>query len=460
MFRQNKIHFISLGCARNLVDTEVMLGITLQAGYEIVSACDQAHFIVVNTCGFLEASRKEALDTIAEVLAVKKKKAKVIVAGCMVRKHKDLLQEKFPQIHYYLSSGDVGKILDAVRSEESGEAIGDTRSYLNLGEIPRVLSTPSNYAYLKIAEGCKKRCAFCIIPYIKGPLQSKPEQQVIKEFHSLLDRGVHEIILIAQDLGDYGKDTRSPNGLENLLTKMLKTEKDFWLRLLYLYPDEITDSLIDLIKSDPRICPYIDMPIQHINDVVLKAMHRKTHRAQIEKIITKLRTEIPDMVIRTSLMVGFPGETEEQFQELLEFIEDYPLDHIGIFTYSKEEQSYSATLPNHISEDVKQRRQEVLAAKQQEMVKKQLSRCIGRKLLTMIEGYHADSSLLLRGRFRGQAPDVDGEIIINDWREVDAFGRLYEVEITDVVGYDLLGRVINKAPLIAPSQDSLLKVIQ
>lgn len=438
----NKIHFTSLGCARNLVDSEVMLGILLKAGYEATDRVDLADYLVVNTCGFLAESRKESCDTIQSLIDEKKKGAKLIVAGCMVQKHGPEIKEKFSDVHYFLGSGDMEKILEAIEAPVPGEAITTARSYLQQGEVPRQLSTPKHYAYLKIAEGCAKRCAFCIIPNIKGPLKSKSNEQVLKEFHTLLNQGVYEIILIAQDLGDYGKDRREKAGLEGLLAEMLKVEKDFWLRLLYLYPDEITEELIQLIEKNPRLCPYLDMPIQHINNDVLKAMRRKTSREQIIEIIQKLRARVPGMVIRTSLMVGFPGETEEQFEELLEFVQKHPLDNVGIFKYSFEAESHSAKLPGHISEEVKQDRFERLVKAQMKMVKKRNRSYIGKKLKVIVEGYHPETELLMRGRFIGQCPEIDGHVIINDGRNVKGFGKFYEVEITDIADYDLIGRVI------------------
>lgn len=438
----NKIHFTSLGCARNLVDSEVMLGILLKAGYELTGDHKKADYLVVNTCGFLASSRQESCDTIQGLIDEKKKSAKIIVAGCMVQKHKDELKEKFSDIHYYLGSGDVEKILEAIETPSSGEAVTQAKSYLQLGEVPRMVSTPKHYAYLKIAEGCAKQCAFCIIPKIKGPLKSKTLEQVMKEFKLLLDQGVHEIILIAQDLGDWGKETKEKMGLETLLKEMLKEERDFWLRLLYLYPDEITDELIEIIQSDPRITPYVDMPLQHINNDVLKAMRRKTNKEQIIDIITKLREQMPSMVIRTSLMVGFPGETEEQFEELNSFIQKYPLDNIGIFKYSKEDESLSAKMDGHISEEVKQKRFDKLAKTQMKVVRKHNRKYIGKRLKVLVEGYHPETQLLMRGRFYGQCPEIDGQVIINDGRKVTEFGKIYEVEITQVADYDLIGAVI------------------
>jgi ribosomal protein S12 methylthiotransferase len=438
-----KVHFTSLGCARNLVDSEVMLGILLKAGFEATEQLEEADFLVVNTCGFLEAARKESCDTIDAVLREKKSGAKVIVAGCMVQKYGPDIQERFPDVHYFLGSGDMEKILEAVNTREAGQSVTSAKSYLEWGEVPRQISTPKHYAYLKIAEGCLKRCAFCIIPNIKGNLRSKPEPQVMKEFKALLSQGVREVILIAQDLGDYAKERKEKDGLVHLLKEMLQTEGDYWIRLLYLYPDEITDDLIDLLEQDKRICRYLDMPLQHINNTILKAMRRKTSREQIIDILTKLRARIPGIVVRTSLMVGFPGETEEQFQELLEFVRDYPLDNVGIFKYSREEESHSAKLPDHISEEVKQDRFERLVAAQMKSIRKRNKAYIGQKLEVVVEGYHPDSPYLMRGRFYGQCPEIDGQVIINDGRKVTKFGQLYNVEITDAADYDLIGRVLS-----------------
>ncbi len=440
----NKIHFISLGCPRNLVDSEVMLGILLKAGYEPAQNLEDSDYIVINTCGFLKESRDESLATINDSLNHRKKEAKVIVTGCMVQSHSDEINKKFPQVDYLLGSGDVEGILKAVQSTEKGESITTAKSYLEAGEVPRQISTPKHYAYLKIAEGCRKRCAYCIIPDIKGPLKSKNIEQIQKEFKSLLNQGSKEIILIAQDLGDWGKDAgyKRTDGLCFLLRELLKTEGDYWLRLLYLYPDEITDELIQIMKSDKRICPYLDMPIQHINNDVLKSMHRATNKEDIISIITKLRKEIPEISIRTSLIVGFPGETEEQFNELAAFVKDYPLENIGIFKYSQEEGSRSAAYPDQISQEVKLQRYDKLMKIQQKVVEKINKKMIGKKLEAVLEGYHPESNLLMRARHQGQCPEIDGQVIINDGRKVKAFGERYTVEITDVAGYDLVGRVI------------------
>ncbi|MBA3238635.1 MAG: 30S ribosomal protein S12 methylthiotransferase RimO [Parachlamydiaceae bacterium] len=440
----NKIYFISLGCPRNLVDSEVMLGILLRAGYEVAIDLPEADFIVINTCGFLEASRSESMETIEATLKEKKSTAKLIVTGCMVQTHSADIKKSYPAIDYFLGSGDIEGILKAVESTQQGELISRARSYLEVGEVPRQLSTPKHYAYLKIAEGCRKRCSYCIIPAIKGPLKSKSQEQILKEFKILLDGGVKEIILIAQDLGDYGRDRGSKElkALIDLLKAMLEIDKPFWLRLLYLYPDEITDELIELIKSDKRICPYLDMPIQHINNEMLKSMRRTTSREEIIATIQKLRAAVPDVVIRTSLIVGFPGETEEQFNELMDFVKKYPLDNIGVFKYSREPKAPSHDYADQVPEEVKEIRYRKLMQLQKKIALKLNRGNLGRKLEVVVEGYHPDSKLLMRGRYTGQCPEIDGLVIINDGRKVKAFGERYTVEITDVADYDLIGRVL------------------
>jgi ribosomal protein S12 methylthiotransferase RimO len=445
--RGNKIYFVSLGCPRNLVDSEVMLGILLQAGYEVADDLKKADYIVINTCGFLEEARSESSQAVEDALKTKKKEAKLIVTGCMVQTHSNKLKERFGEVDYYLGSGHVDKILEAVLATEKGEAITSAKSFLEAGETPRQLSTPKHFAYLKIAEGCRKRCSFCVIPDIKGPLQSKSEEQILKELKLFLSRGVKEIVLIAQDLGDWGKDIlgRNRSGLYDLLKKMLaSTDQHFWLRLLYLYPDEITDELIEIIKSDPRVCPYLDMPIQHVSDRVLKLMRRTVNKETIVTTLAKLRKEIPSISIRTSLMVGFPGETEEDFAELLAFVKAHPLDNCGVFKYSKEEGSHSFTLPDHVSEEDKEERYHRLMQAQQAALLKHNRRWIGKVIPVMVEGYHPETKLLMQGRHQGQCPEIDGVVLINDPRGVNAFGTVYSVKITEVSGYDLVGKVVTK----------------
>ncbi len=437
-----KVQFVSLGCARNLVDTEVMIAAVMERGFELAVDTPKADFVVINTCGFLKEAKEEAYAEINRIFSAKKKSAKVVVAGCMVKGEKEALKRRFPRIHYFLGSGDVGKIVDAIASKDGGESISKERSYLQQIGEGRALSTNGSYAYLKIAEGCAKRCSFCIIPTIKGPLKSKTIEQVRREFSSLLDQGVFEVVLIAQDLGDFGKDRKEKGALERLLKELIKERRPFWLRLLYLYPDEITEELITVMQSDPRICPYLDMPIQHVSDPILKAMRRKISKEQIVEVIQTLRRKIPDVVIRTSLMVGFPTESEEQFQELLSFVQEHSLDNVGVFEYSQEEGALASKMAGQVDEGLKRRRSQALMRVQQQVAKKRWSRFVGKKVDVLVEGYHPDSNLLLQGRFYGQCPEVDGCVILNDWERVDAFGKLYTVEITEAQDYDLIGRVL------------------
>jgi ribosomal protein S12 methylthiotransferase len=419
-----------------------MLALLLKNGYEVSSNPDLADFHIINTCGFLEAARQEAIDTVSRTLKVMKPDAKIIVTGCMVSIQKNKLAELFPQIHYFLGSADIDQILVAVRSLEKGEIVSTAKSFLQNGEVPRLTSTPKHYAYLKIAEGCRKNCAFCIIPKIKGPLRSKSLEQIDREFHALINQGVKEIILIAQDLGDFGKDRREDQALHTLLRHLLKKEGQFWIRLLYLYPDEIDDELIDIIQSDPRVLPYLDMPIQHINDRLLKLMFRKTSKEDILSTIQKLREKIPHIVIRTSLMVGFPSETDAEFLELIDFVEKTKLDNVGVFSYSREELSYSHQLEGHMDESIKQARWDRLMQVQQKATRKRFKSYVGKTLTVIVDGVHPEVDHLFIGRFYGQCPEIDGCVIINGGFEHVKAGTFVEVKITDSLDYDLVGQAI------------------
>jgi len=439
--KKKNVHLISLGCPRNLVDSEILLGLIQNKGYKLTPHIKKADVIIINTCGFIEVARDESLETIKRAIEEKKSRAKIIVTGCLSQ---FLKNEEYaplhPYIHFILGPGDIEAIDQALDAKEPGTCIGSTKSFLEGPETPRILSTPPHYAYVKIAEGCRKACSYCIIPHIKGPLKSKPAEQIIQEINHLLDVGVWEIMLVAQDLGDWGKDLGQ--NLSQLLRELLSINRPFRLRLLYLYPDEITDELISIIQSDPRILPYVDIPIQHVNDTILRAMRRKTSKKQITKIIEKLRTTIPRMILRTTLMVGFPGETDAQFEELCEFLATYPIDHAGIFAYSPEKESTSATLPNHIPDEIKQERCKQLYALQKEMVINRNQQLVGKKIPVIIDGYHPETNLLMIGRHYGQCPDVDSVVLINDYRPIKAFGEAYLVEITETNEYDLVGKAL------------------
>lgn len=446
----NKIHFTSLGCPRNLVDSEIMIGMLMRSGYEIIPELEKADYLIVNTCGFLQSARDESSGVIEEFLAHRKRGAKVIATGCMVQEHKEEIRKKYPSIDALIGSGDVESILKAIKAEMPEDFVTSARSYIEQGEVPRVLTTPKHYAYLKISEGCRKRCSFCVIPKIKGPLKSKSIDQIVKEFKILLSQGVEEVILIAQDLGDFGKDDGHENGnLNALLKELLKIEGSYWIRLLYIYPDEINEDLIDLIKSDSRLLPYLDIPLQHINNRILKKMRRKTSREDIIQILSLVKEKIPEMVIRTSLMVGFPSETEEEFNELVDFVKNYPLDNVGVFKFSKEKGATAYNMDEQIDQETKDRRYDVLMQLLQKQSLTHNKKWIGQTLDVFVEGYHPDSEFLMQGRFYGQSPEIDGVVVINVHDKVDAFGKLYKVKITDSLGYDLLGEVVSQVESLA-----------
>jgi ribosomal protein S12 methylthiotransferase len=369
----------------------------------------------------------------------------------MVNLHKDQILKEYPEVDSILGSGAVDKVMETIRkldnkhSDEPYIQSARRRSFLEQGDTPRFLATPPHYAYLKIAEGCKKSCSFCIIPKIKGRLQSKPIQQIVEEYQGLVEYGASEIILIAQDLGDFGKDLKSEStaDLATLLKALSQASdnEDLWLRMLYLYPDEITPEILDVMESDKRICRYLDMPIQHSHDDMLKSMRRKTTSKDIKETIMNLRQRLPDIHLRTSLMVGFPGETEEHFQHLLNFVKEFELENVGVFQYSDEKLSHSHRLANHVPEEVKQDRYGRLMEAQLTIVRRRNAERVKRKdrLHTVIEGMQGDNIV---GRYFGQCPDIDGQVIIEGSPRVHP-GERYWVEISGYDDYDLVGKVVD-----------------
>jgi len=431
--------FTQLGCFRNTVDGEIMLAKLLEEGFILCTEREKADILIINTCGFIKEAKEESIAVIAENFEVKKKDAKVIICGCMVSLYLEELKKLFPEAHFYLGPGDIQKIVKACNATSKGEYVSNVKSYLGNLDDKRFLITPSHFSYLKIAEGCRKKCSYCAIPMIKGPLKSKSFSHVISEFKSLLDCGVFEIILIAQDLGDYGYDFKRKNGLVNLLKEFLKVKQEFWLRLLYLYPDEITSELVDLLAQDKRLCPYLDMPIQHVNDRILKSMRRRVNKAGIVKTIEMLRTKIPDIVLRTSFIVGFPSETEEEFEELLQFARDYAIDYAGIFKFSREKHTKAYNFVGQLSEEVKEERYQRLAILQKEIMLKKHKKLIGTKRQVIIDGFHNDSNRLFVARSQYLAPDIDPLIIINDCKSRKLkSGDICQVKITGNLEYDLI----------------------
>jgi ribosomal protein S12 methylthiotransferase len=446
-----KVHFISLGCPKNLVDTEIMVGGLTKEGYQSVTDPEQADTIIVNTCGFIEDAKKESVQTILDMAALKTsgKLQKLVVAGCLTQRYKDTLVEELPEADLFVGSGEFQNIAKILKNSYSGSK---EKKYFNLptflqeDQTPRTITGQTHFAYLKISEGCKKRCAFCAIPLIRGNLQSRKIESVVSEAKLLVASGVKELIVISHDFTDYGWDLRkkdaaleAQNSVE--LLKALATQTDAeWIRVMYLYPDGVSRELIDLMKQYPQILPYFDMPLQHINNTVLKNMNRRMTRVQIEEALTLIRTELPNAVIRTQFIVGFPGETPEQFEELVEFIEKWKFDRVGCFKYSIEENTKAGEMKDQIDESTKDLRFDRLMKVQKKLSRKQVKNFIGKELEVVVEGYSEETELLLKGRYWAQAPDIDGQVFINDGQA--AIGKKARVKITHAHDYDLVGEII------------------
>ncbi|MCH2533168.1 MAG: 30S ribosomal protein S12 methylthiotransferase RimO [Bdellovibrionales bacterium] len=449
-----KVHFVSLGCPKNLVDTEIMLGSLTQEGYSVTDNADEADTVIVNTCGFIEDSKKESIQTIIEMGEKKNKNLKkLVVAGCLTQRYKDELVEGLPEADIFIGSGAFQNIADILKNpgkDENGSVQKKffyLPTYLQQEGTPRVNTQPKYRAYLKISEGCKKRCAFCAIPMIRGNLQSRSLDAVVSESKLLVAGGVKELIVISHDFTDYGWDlkrkdkTRTESPYE-LLKALSDNSGAQWIRLLYLYPDGITPEVIELIKSRDNLVKYFDMPLQHISNSVLKRMNRRMTKEEIEEVLKNIKAEIPEAVIRTQFIVGFPGETEEEFQELLKFVEEQQFDRVGCFKYSPEEGTKAGSMPDQVDEATKQRRHDQLMELQQDISRKRHQAMIGKVLPVLVEGFSEETDLLLQGRSSQQAPDIDGVVYIN---EGDAsVGDMVNVEITDSHDYDLLGKIVSK----------------
>lgn len=445
-----KVHFISLGCPKNLVDSEIMAGTLMKDGYQVVGEADQADTVIVNTCGFIEDSKKESIQRILEMGDLKQdgKIKKVVVAGCLTQRYKDDLVEGLPEADLFVGSGEFQNIAKILKNSEAGETqktFFNLPTYLQEEETPRVNSQPGHRAYLKISEGCMKRCAFCAIPLIRGNLQSRSIDAIVAEAKLLVAGGVKELIIISHDFTDYGWDIRrkDPTRKESpveLLKALDQVEGLKWIRLMYLYPDGITPEMVQVIKNSTKIVKYFDMPLQHVNDDVLKSMNRKMTRGEIETALMNIRDQIPEAVIRTQFIVGFPGETEEQFEELLQFIADQQFDRVGCFKYSPEENTPGGRMENQIDEEIKQYRHDAVMEIQQNISREKHRDFVGKTIEVIVEGFSEETDLLLQGRFWGQAPDIDGVVLINDGQA--GVGDMVKVHITDSLEYDLLGAIV------------------
>lgn len=438
------ILFVSLGCDKNLVDTEVMLGMLASRGYQMVEDESEADIIVINTCCFIHDAKEESIQTILEMSELKKegKLKALIVTGCLAQRYQQEIIDEIPEVDAVLGTTSYDKILDAV-----DEALGG-HHYLQMTDIDalpsvdsrRLVTTGGHFAYLKIAEGCDKHCTYCIIPKIRGNFRSVPMEQLIREAEELADQGVKELILVAQETTLYGKDLYGEKSLHKLLKELCKIAGIRWIRILYCYPEEITDELIRVMKEESKICHYLDLPIQHASDGILKRMGRRTSKAQLIEIIEKLRREIPDITLRTTLITGFPGETEEQHEELMDFVDQMEFDRLGVFTYSPEEDTPAATMPDQIEESVKEDRQAELMELQQDIAFERAEDMIGREVLVMIEGKIADENAYV-GRTYKDSPNVDGLIFVNTDEELMS-GDFARVKVTGALEYDLIGEIV------------------
>lgn len=445
-----KVHFVSLGCPKNLVDTEIMLGSLMRDGYQVVQEAEDADTVVVNTCGFIEASKKESIDKILEMAALKKggQVEKVVVAGCLTQRYKDDLVEGLPEADLFVGSGQFQNIAQILRESKAGnkeKKFFHLPTYLQEDSTPRVNSQPRHRAYLKISEGCKKRCAFCAIPLIRGNLQSRPLSGILSESKLLVAGGVKELIVISHDFTDFGWDLRKQNAQakespDELLRVLADESGAEWIRVLYLYPDGVSDKTLDLIRSRKNLVKYFDMPLQHINNEMLKGMNRRMTRDKIERTINDIRDKIPEATIRTQFIVGYPGETEAHFEELMEFVQRYEFDRVGCFQYSQEENTKAGTLPGQLDEETKQRRHDSLMELQQGISQKKHREFIGKTLQVLVEGYSEETDLLLRGRHSQQAPDIDGVTLINEGEA--KIGDMVNVKITESMEYDLIGGIV------------------
>ena len=439
-----KILFISLGCDKNLVDTEVMLGLLASRGYEMTDDEEQADIVVINTCCFIHDAKEESIQNILEMAELKKdgRIKALIVTGCLAQRYRQEILDEIPEVDEVLGTTAYDKILDAVDEALSGRhsVILSDLEALPLPDTKRLVTTGGHFAYLKIAEGCDKHCTYCIIPKIRGEFRSVPMERLIREAQELADQGVKELILVAQETTLYGKDLYGEKSLHRLLRELCKISGLRWIRILYCYPEEIYDELIQTIKEEPKICNYLDLPIQHASDGILKRMGRRTSKQELVDIIGKLRSEIPDICLRTTLITGFPGETQEQHEELMDFIDEMEFERLGVFTYSPEEDTPAAVMPDQIDEEVKLDRQAELMELQQEIAFDNAQEMIGREVLVMVEGKVADENAYV-GRTYRDAPNVDGLIFINTDEELLS-GDFARVKVTGAVDYDLIGELL------------------
>lgn len=441
-----KILFISLGCDKNLVDTEVMLGELAEEGYLFTDEESEADIVIVNTCCFIGDAKEESIETILSMAELKKtgQVRVLLVTGCLAQRYREEIQKEIPEVDAVLGITDIHSIAQAVGETLAGKAknhIGEGVP-LRVSRTGRIVTTGGHYAYLKIAEGCDKHCTYCIIPKIRGSYRSVPMEDLLKEAAYLASQGVKELILVAQETTVYGVDLYGKKMLPELLKRLCKIEELHWIRILYCYPEEITEELVEVMRREKKICHYLDIPIQHASDAVLKRMGRRTSEADLRKIIAKLRSEIPDICLRTTLISGFPGETKEDFIELYRFVNEMEFDRLGVFAYSQEEDTPAALMSDQVPEKIREERRDELMELQQEIAFEKAAEKKGRVLEAVVEGYLPEENVYAARTYM-DAPNVDGYLFFESAREIDS-GSFVEVEVTGSNGYDLIGEEVLK----------------
>ncbi len=449
-----KIGFVSLGCPKNLVDSEVMMGRLKESGYEITTDASEADTLVVNTCGFIDSAKKESVDAILEAARLKTegKCQRLVVAGCLVERYRDELRAEMPEVDAFIGTNQINDITIVCDEKTNTRSLpvlqlgNQSATYLYDESSPRVLATPGYSAYLKIAEGCDRPCAFCFIPQMRGHFRSRRFGSIISEAQSLAKKGVRELILVAQDSSRYGEDLGEKDALAHLLRELSHLEGIEWVRVMYTYPTHISDGFLDVLASEPKAVKYLDMPLQHASGNVLKLMRRGGTRASLERLIKRVRMRVPGIAVRTTFITGFPGETEEDFAELLAFVREMEFERVGVFTYSDEEGTHAFDLPNKVDTQIAKRRAKRLMKEQERISLRRNKRRVGSTERVLFEGTAKETDLLWQGRLETQAPDIDGCVLINDAPENLSFphpGDFVNVLITEAHAHDLVGHIVS-----------------
>ncbi len=448
-----KVGFISLGCPKNLVDSEVMMGQLKATGYQITADANEADIVVVNTCGFIDAAKKESIEAILEAAKLKSegRATRLVVAGCLVERYRDELKLSLPEVDAFIGTSQINDILRVCDPKTDTRSLpvvslgNQSATYLYDESTPRVLATPSHYAFIKIAEGCDRPCAFCFIPQMRGHFRSRRFGSIVAEAQQLAEEGVKELILVAQDSSRYGEDLGKQDALAQLLRELAHTDGIEWVRVMYTYPTHISDAFLDVLAEEPKAVKYLDMPLQHASQNVLKLMKRGGNRLSLERLIRRVRDRVPGIAVRTTFITGFPGETDEDFEELLQFVKNVEFDRVGVFTYSDEEGTPAYDLPNKVDPKIARRRRARLMKEQSGISRRRNRAKVGQRVRVIFEGESNESELLWQGRMETQAPDIDGCVLINDAPDdfIPAPGELVNVLITGAQEYDLVGRILN-----------------